>query len=204
MNSSSVAIIFGVSGLVLGFMLGRLRPKNMGIYEFLRRIYINLDNFVLTAAAIVVMGSIYFSTIGKLQTYASVTINIFGSIVFSWLLTKKSSKEEFRQQQEELALKSFRHINYIESAANTAYKKMEVYQETELNESARLILNSAMDQVKYIQGGINTCKMDWHDMLSEKEKEHYKNICDDGSNLDEMYGTVDVVYPDSSYNQEDA
>lgn len=29
-----------------------------------------------------------------------------------------------------------------------------------------------MDQIKYIQGGINTCKMDWHDMLSDKEKQH--------------------------------
>lgn len=95
----------------------------MNIYEFLRKIYINLDNFILTVSAIVVAGSIYLSTLGKLEAYASVTINIFGSIVFSWLLTKKSSKEEFRQQQEELALKSFRHINYIESAANTAYKK---------------------------------------------------------------------------------
>ena len=66
------------------------------------------------------------------------------------------------------------------------------------------MLSSAMDQIKYIQGGINTCKMDWHDMLSEEEKEHYKNDDTVESAMDDDYGTVDVVAPNVSYNQEDA
>ncbi len=41
-------------------------------------------------------------------------------------------------------------------------------------------------------------------MLSEKEKEHYRSICDDGTKMDEEYGTVDVVMPAADYNQEDA
>lgn len=194
-------------GVIIGFILGRLTPRNMGIYEFLRKIYINLDNFILTASAIVVVFSIYFATIGKLEAFASVTINIFGSIVFSWLLTKKSSKEEFRKQEQELALRSFRHINYIESAANTAYKKIEVYlnaKDVKLDENAKLMLNSAMDQIKYIQGGINTCKMDWLDMLSDEEKKHYKGTCDDGSSMNEDYGTVEVNMSTVECNQEDA
>ena len=102
-------------------------------------------------------------------------------------------------------MRSFRHINYIESAANTAYKKIEQYlgSEVSLDNNAKLMLSSAMDQIKYIQGGINTCKMDWHDMLSEKEKEHYRSICDDGTRMDEEYGTVDVVMADTDFNQED-
>lgn len=193
-------------GIILGFFLGRMSPKNMDLYEFLRKIYINLDNFILLFSLFVVIGSIYFSTIGKLETFASVVINIFGSVVFSWLLTKKSSKVEFKEREEELALKSFRHINYIESAANTAYKKIEQYldSEAELDNSTKLMLSSAMDQIKYIQGGINTCKMDWHDMLSNEEKEHYRDICNDGSKMDEEYGTVDVVMAETEYNQEDA
>lgn len=205
MDRNGTIIAAGIIGLLIGFFLGRLRPRNMGLYEFLRRIYTNLDNFILIISAAIVMGSIYFSTIGKIETFASVAINIFGSVVFSWLLTRKSSKIEFKEQEEELALRSFRHINYIESAANTAYKKIEQYLESDiqLDESAKLMLNSAMDQIKYIQGGISTCKMDWHDMLSDKEKEHYKGICDDGTNPDETYGTVDVVVPETGFNQED-
>lgn len=193
-------------GLIVGFILGRIRPKNMSFYQFLRRIYINLDNFVLLMSFLIVCGSIYFSTFGRLEKFASVAINVFASVIFSWLLTKKSSKEEFKEQEQELALRSFRHINYIESAANTAYKKIGNYlsDEIELDEKAKLMLSSAMDQIKYIQGGINTCKMDWHDMLSDEEKEHYKDSDSSEDIMDEVYGTVDVVVPDVGYNQEDA
>lgn len=156
-------------------------------------------------SAVIVIGSIYFSATDRLEAFSAIALNVFGSVVFSWLLTKKSSKIEFKEQEEELALRSFRHINYIESAANTAYKKIEKYLDAEnkLDSEAKLMLSSAMDQIKYIQGGINTCKMDWHDMLSDVEKQHYKNISD--RNLDfEEFGTVDIVLPDAEYNQEDA
>ena len=203
----SIKYMVGIAlvGLIIGFFLGRIRPKNMWLYVFLHKIYINLDNFILVFSALVVCGSIYFETNGKLEKFASVAINIFASIVFSWLLTKKSSKEEFREQEQELALRSFRHINYIESAANTAYKKIEKYLDVEgLDENVKLMLSSAMDQIKYIQGGINTCKMDWHDMLSDEEKEHYKNNEIEKNIPDDEYGTVDVVVPRERYNQEDA
>lgn len=198
-----VALIIGV---LVGYLLGRIRPKNLSLYDFLRKFYTNLDNLILMLSAVVVIGAIYFSSTGRLEEFSAIVINIFGSIVFSWLLTKKSSKVEFKEQEEELALKSYRHINYIESAANTAYKKIENYLDTEndLDNETKLMLSSAMDQIKYIQGGINTCKMDWHDMLSDKEKQHYKNVYDVNTSLDEEFGTVDVVMPDIEYNQEDA
>lgn len=199
-------VVSALAGLIVGFILGRIRPRNMNLYQFLRKIYINLDNFILLLSFLIVCGSIYFSTIGKLEKFASVAINVFASVVFSWLLTKKSSKEEFKEQEQELALRSFRHINYIESAANTAYKKIENYlsDDVDLDDKAKLMLSSAMDQIKYIQGGINTCKMDWHDMLSDEEKEHYKNNDLNENVMDEEYGTVDVVVPNVGYNQEDA
>ncbi|MCI5713687.1 MAG: hypothetical protein MR324_11220 [Lachnospiraceae bacterium] len=206
-NYKIIIIIVSIIALLIGFFFGRLWQRNLNVYEFFRKIYINLDNFILIISTLIIVGSICFSTIGKLESFASVAINIFGSVVFSWILTKKSSKEEFKQEQEELALRSFRHINYIESASNTAYKKIEKYldSEVELNENAKLMLSSTMDQIKYIQGGINTCKMDWHDMLSDKEKQHYKNASENSISLDdEEYGTVDVVIPESEYNQEDA
>ena len=199
-------VVAVVAGICLGFILGRIRPKNLSLYEFLRKCYTNLDNFILVLSAAVVIGAIYFSSTGRLEEFSTIVINIFGSIVFSWLLTKKSSKVEFKEQEEELALKSYRHINYIESAANTAYKKIENYLDTEseLSNETKLMLSSAMDQIKYIQGGINTCKMDWHDMLSDKEKQHYKNGYDANINLNKEFGTVDVVLSDVEYNQEDA
>lgn len=199
-------VLSALVGLVIGFVLGRLRPKNMNIYQFLRKIYTNLDNFILIFSFGIVVGAVYFSTVGKLEEFSSIVINTFGSVVFSWLLTKKSSKVEFKEQEEALALRSYRHINYIESAANTAYKKIQKYidEEEKLGSNEKLMLNSAMDQIKYIQGGINTCKMDWHDMLSDEEKENHKydNLRDKNYENDD-YGTVEVVFPTTGYNQED-
>lgn len=190
------------AGIIVGFILGRVIRKGNSIYAFWKHFYTNLDNFILLISAFMVISSITLSVVGKLQEFATVTINIFGSVVFSWLLTKKSSKEEFKQEQEELALRSYRHINYIELASNTAYKKIDMYitNNKQLDSEAKLMLSSSMDQIKYIQGGINTCKMDWYDMLSDTEKRHYEN----NVNLPAEYGTIEVRIPDSSYNQEDA
>lgn len=199
-------IVALIVGILVGYLLGRIRPKNIPLYAFLHKFYTNLDNFILMLSAVVVFGAIYFSSTDRLEKFSAIVINTFGSIIFSWLLTKKSSKVEFKEQEEELALRSYRHINYIETAANTAYKKIENYLDIDnnLNSETKLMLSSAMDQIKYIQGGINTCKMDWYDMLSNKEKQHYKNAYDDSTMLDEEFGTVDIVMPDIEYNQEDA
>lgn len=197
-----IVVVLVLCSFLIGYALGRIRPKNLTIFEFLKKMYINLDNFILVISALVVGMSIYLSTIGKLVAFSSTTINIFGSIVFSWLLTKKSSKVEFKEQEEELALRSYRHINYIDTAANTAYKKIEKYLDEgeDLDTDSRLILQSAMDQIKYIQGGISTCKLDWYDMLSVIEKEHYKSS---SQFVDQEYGTLDVVVPETEYNQEE-
>lgn len=190
------------TGVIIGFFLGRLKPRNMGIYQFLRKIYTNLDNFILLSSVVVVCISIYLSSIGKLEAFATSTINIFGSIVFSWLLTKKSAEIDFKKREEELALRSYRYINNIESSAKTACKTIETYiGDKELDENVRLMLSRAMDQIKYIQGGINTSKQDWYDMLSTEEKKRHK---EQGMGDEEKYGKVDMELNEMEYNQEDA
>ena len=157
-------------------------------------------------SAIVVICSICYESVHEESTFATSAINIFGSIVFSWLLTKKSSKSEFKKQEEKLAKRSYRHINFIDSAAKTAYTEIQDYlseKNQELNSEAKLMLSKAMDQIKLIQGGINTNKMDWQDMLSEEEQKKCKDNYED--DMDEnKYGSVKVNASESSYNQEDA
>ena len=158
----------------------------------------------MAASALVVVVSIILSAFGKIEKFASVTINIFGTIVFSWLLTKKSSKEEFKEHEQDLALRAYRHINYLETAANSAYKTLEDFKGDEaISKEVKLMLSNAMSQIKYIQGGINTCKMDWADMLSPEQR--LKCMDEEYSNSEANdYGTVDVVVPDTQMNQEDA
>ncbi len=205
MNNIGTGVLGLIIGVIIGFILGRYVKNSTvkNLYAYLDDIFKNLDNYVMAASALIVITSIILLTIGKMETFASVTINIFGSIVFSWLLTKKSSKEEFKEHEQDLALKAYRHINYLESAANSAYKTLEEFSNDDIvSKENKLILNNAMSQIKYIQGGINTCKMDWVDMLSPEQRSQCKNEGCIGN--EEDYGTVDVVVPDVQVNQEDA
>ena len=193
-------------GLIVGYILGRfIKNKNITtLYDYLNNVFRNLDNYVMIVSALIVVVSIVLSVQGEIEAFASVTINIFGTIVFSWLLTKKSSKEEFKAHEQDLASRAYRHINYLESAANSAYKTLEEFSNDEDNsKEVKLMLNNAMNQIKYIQGGINTCKMDWVDMLSPEQQSKCRD--DRYSKIDDSeFGTVDIVFADEQYNQEDA
>lgn len=135
---------------------------------------------------------------------------ILSGIIGYWIGKSKSlksfpealSRKDFKEKEEELALRSYRHINYIESAANTASGTIDKYaseHNNDINAETKLILSSAKEQIKYIQGGINTCKMDWYDLLSEEEQDkrnHRETPNDD-------FGTVDTVISNEDINQED-
>lgn len=147
--------------------------------------------------------SVGLSVTERESTLAIVILNVFSSVIFSWLLTKKTSIKDFKEKEEELALRSYRHINYIESAANTASGSIDKYaleHKKDITPETKLILSSAKEQIKYIQGGINTCKMDWFDLLSkeEQDKRELKEY------LNNDFGTIDTVITDEDINQEDA
>ncbi|RHQ36306.1 hypothetical protein DWY84_01590 [Clostridium sp. AF27-2AA] len=170
--------------------------------EVLYKAFINMDNYVIVVALLLLIFSIGLSITGIEQNLAIVILNVFSSVVFSWLLTKKTSIKDFKEKEEELALRSYRHINYIESAANTASQALEqyAYSSDDITPEVKLILSSAKEQIKYIQGGINTCKMDWFDLLSEEEQDNQKR----SEHNPNDYGTVDTVIRNEEINQEDA
>lgn len=205
MSNVAVGSIGALVGFLIGFIVGRC-VKNKEVrtfYDYLNSVFKNLENYVLGVSGLIVVVSIILSVTGGIEAFASVTINVFGSVVFSWLLTKKSAKEEFREHEQDLALRAYRHINYLDTAANSAYKSLdEFYNDEGINKEVKLMLNNAMNQIKYIQGGINTCKMDWVDMLSPEQQSKCRDEEYTTGQVDD-YGTVDVVVPDSQCNQED-
>lgn len=207
-NLENIIILF--IGVILGILFYHValkikkrnsnEPRQSNIMRIAKCFTSNLDNLVLCLAFIILTIGIICQASGTLSGFSSVVINMFSGIIFSWLLTKKSSKCEFKNQEEELALKSYRHINYIESASNTAYKQLENFILDSNDQSVKLILSRAMDQIMYIKGGINTCKMDWYDLLSDEEK---VNKRPDEGRVD-LYGEVVNVLSNSEINQEDA
>lgn len=193
-----IAILFGI----IGYWIGRERVlKNCP--EVLSMVFVNMDNYIIIGSLILLVFSIGLSISTADNSLAVVILNIFSSIIFSWLLTKKTSIKDFKEKEEELALRSYRHINYIESASNTASGIIGKYasgHDDKTSEETRLILSSAKEQIKYIQGGINTCKMDWFDLLSEVEQNKINHY--EAQNGD--YGTIYTVISDEEINQEDA
>lgn len=186
---------------IIGYWIGKSKSLK-SFPEALSRAFINMDNYIIIGALMLLIFSIGLSVTESNSALAIVILNVFSSVVFSWLLTKKTSIKDFKEKEEELALRSYRHINYIESAANTASGTIDKYaseHNNDINAETKLILSSAKEQIKYIQGGINTCKMDWYDLLSEEEQDkrnHRETPNDD-------FGTVDTVISDEDINQED-
>lgn len=192
-------IVFSIISGIIGYYIG-LKKIFKNWPELLSLLLTSMDNYIIIFSLVLLIISFCFSTSDVENKMAVIILNVFASIIFSWLLTKKSSGKDFKEKEEELALRSYRHINYIESSANTASKIIEQYSlESTLDEKTKLILSSTKEQIKYIQGGINTCKMDWLDLLSEDEK---NKRTDSTCNPD--HGTVQKVISDIEINQEDA
>ena len=195
----------GLLGLAIGFSIGyflgtRDTQDKRGSEKHQ---YIKLDDVMLVISGIVTFISIVLIAFGKLEKVAAIAINTFGTMVFSWILTKKSAKHEFKEHEQELALRSYRHINYIDTAANTAYKEIENFLDDIKDTETKLMLSKAMDHIKYIQGGISTCKLDWHDMLSDFHKKEYRKTI---KNLDDTieYGVIRIDVQNEQINQEEA
>lgn len=191
-------IVVAIVASIIGYLVGVGKVFG-GLASSLTVVLFNMDNYVIIGSLILLVFSIYLSTTDENNAIALIILNIFSSIIFSWLLTKKTSIKDFKEKEEELALRSYRHINYIESAAKTASGTIDKYisEHNDITAEMQLILLNAKENIKYVQGGINTCKMDWFDLLSAEEK---------GKHNEEMnkdFGTVSTVISDAEINQED-
>lgn len=196
-------IIAGIVGIAVGYIAAKA-DLDLCKYKGKQSQPKHLEDIILWIAGGIVFFSIVLMAIGKMSEQISgITINVFGTMIFSWLLTKKSAKKEFKEHEEETALKSYRHINYIDTAANTAYKEIESYIDGVTDVETKLILGKALDHIKYVQGGISTCKLDWFDMLSEQDKGSFKEEMENEQNQEE-FGVVRINISGMPVNQEDA
>lgn len=161
-----IAIIIFLVGFAIGVLISS---------KFNRKL--SIENFILVISGVFIIGAVVFQVVGLLETFSSIVTTVFSSIVFSWLLTRISSKDEWEKREQELALRSYRHIDYIESASKTANKAIEQYINSDnkfkISDEEKLVLSKAMDYIGYIQGGISTCKMDWYDLMSEEGKKRF-------------------------------
>lgn len=194
--------IIAVISLAIGFSIGRMKESEP-IEKFFRKLLLSLDNIVIAFAMVVVICTIFSDMLFPNNKIPSVVLNIFGSIVFSWLLTKKSAKLEFKEHEQELAKRSYRHLNHIEVATRTADQQLQegiknCKKNSSLSEEAGILLSKIQSSLFYIKSGIETCKYDWEDLMSESDLNLAKKKSDEIKNS-MQYG--DLL---SKVNQEEA
>lgn len=178
-----VTIVAVLVGGVIGYMLCKHKKgENSGKRPF----SFTLEAFITAISGLVVVGSVIFQTLGLMEPFCSAVTTIFSSVIFAWLLTRMSNKSEWRLQEQELAIRSYRHIDYIETAAKTAQQTINQYieKDQQITPEQKLVLSRAMDSIGYIQGGINTCKMDWVDLMSDEKKKDYVRQTPIGQTVD--------------------
>lgn len=191
-------LLIVLAAVVIGIFIGvQIAKKQITPHK---KIHISMEYSIMVLSGIITICAIFFQTFNMLENFSSAVITAFSGVIFSWLLTKMSSKEEWEKREQELARRSYRHIDYIESASKSAEQMINQYiqgdRKDEIEDKERLIFSGVMDYIGYISGGINTCKMDWYDLMSPEEQEKFSSK----EPINRSVSTSDMIF----INQEDA
>lgn len=166
-NGINVSIIF-IFGLVLGVVIV--------LFFKYRKIIGRLENAVLFISFIIALLCLVICLIGK-ETEGSIQVlGFYTSFVFSWLLTKKSSVDEYKKTQHKVARNTFRHIRDVETA--TLYTRERLYTLKEKDQIAKEDINGIIDNVAFILAGIRSSEEDWKDMLKKSYRQKIENEID--------------------------
>lgn len=138
--------------------------------EIFRKMIAKLDDFVLFLSALILLVSMVLDFFNVTEGTATLMLNIFTTLVFSWLLTKKSSEMEFKKQQERLAKLSHRHLCGVEASILSLGQSIKDYDGYDDNE----FLQGLSGRIEDVQNGIQSNEADWEDMLSEEYKKELK------------------------------
>lgn len=100
--------------LIIGIVIGYIFPKWFNSKKIKLK---NLDTLVIIMSFLVAVLCLFSSTVVSNSVVYTGILSFYSSFVFSWQLTKKSSKEDFKERQHEIAKNTHRHIQDIETAA---------------------------------------------------------------------------------------
>lgn len=138
--------------------------------DIFRKMVAKLDDFVLFLAALFLLISIILDFFHITDGTATLMLNVFTTLVFSWLLTKKSSEMEFKKQQERLAKLSHRHLCGVEASILSLGQSIKDYDGYDDDE----FLQGLSGRIEDVQNGIQSNEADWEDMLSAEYREELK------------------------------
>ena len=155
-------------GIVTCVILGHLYKKN-----FFGGIFRNLEHIIMLVSMFILLIGLILEGLSITNQVGITYLNIFATVIFSWLLTKLSSKKDFEEQERTLARISYRHIQQTESSITTLTKEITQFlnadSESEkfdtVNKDATEELRNVLSTLEHLKGSIAANKQDWSDKL---------------------------------------
>ena len=156
------AIVF-VIAFTLGIIVCSLRSRRESGAEqksVIQKIYCsfeekNIENIVFFISIFLVLLSIILQCFNIMNGFSNTIINIFGTLIVSWIATKKNSEEEIRKKEQENAKKM---ISDCIANNHTVFAPEQIS-----------VRDRARDQMEHIETGIETSLFDWEDMMSQED-----------------------------------
>lgn len=122
------------------------------------------------------------------QSVSESFLGVFSTIIFSWLLTKKSSEIQFKKEEEKIAKLSHRRIQDIEKAVLGMQQYIQ-YMKEEKEVSTKEVLSNIDARIEQIKNETLSAKEDWNDLLSDEYK---KELCVKEEKQKRDYGKKEV------------
>lgn len=167
------------------------------ISYFSKKISGNIEEGVMKFSFFIAIFCLVASILFKEVDKSVNILSFFCSFIFSWLLTKKSSKEEFKERQQEIAKTSYRHIGDVKKT--TLVTRNRLLELKTKGEMSRSDIDGILDDIDIILQCIATNEEDWEDMVSEdylKQMKKDKDPEDEEENENEGKGSnKDVIQP---------
>lgn len=166
-DNRALMLVACIGGMILGYFLRELIKK--GFKKMVRK----LDNMVLLFS---LFGAIFCLFVNLFLGKENVSIQLlsfYTSFIFAWLLTKKSSKEEFENTQHKVAKNTFRHIEDVETAALVTRDRLYVIKDKK--DISEKDMEGILDNIEIILTGIRSNKEDWMEMLKPSYVKKLKN-----------------------------
>lgn len=189
------AMLTFVLGFLTNYIINKLYKKNrneiLSLFIFwFHNMLNNLDDIIAFSSAIIFVVCTIYDCTHKNSDISIQYLSIFSTLIFSWLLTKKSTEIQCKKEQERVSKVSYRHLSDIEYSVLTAEQYVkDCLLDDELGTSQKDVLERVKDKILSIKQGLDTNKEDWYDFLDET----YKKEMDDKAKNHEENPPANII-----------
>lgn len=156
-------LIFLILGIFLGIIINYLRQKKDK--DSISR---NIENTIMSISFVIAAICLIINIVGIEEISSIGVLSFYSSFIFSWLLTKKSSKGELKETQHEIAKMIYRHVGDVREA--TLITQLRLKNIHSKGSAEQTDIEGIMDNISIIVKNIENIEQDWFDMLSDEEK----------------------------------